>query len=66
MQMLLVPEHTFVCLFLMFALGISFVVVVLSLRCRMPVFSSCSEQGLFFVAVHRLLIPVASLVEHRL
>ena len=30
-------------------------------------FSSCSEWGLFFVAVHRFLIAVASLVvEHRL
>ena len=30
-------------------------------------FSSCSEQGLLFVAVHRLLIAVASLVaEHGL
>ena len=29
--------------------------------------SSCDEQGLLFVAVHRLLIAVASLVgEHRL
>ena len=29
-------------------------------------FSSCSEQGLLFIVVHRLLIEVASLVEHRL
>ena len=29
-------------------------------------FSSCGEQGLLFVAVHRLLIVVACLVEHRL
>ena len=28
-------------------------------------FSSCSEQGLLFVEVHRLLIEVVSLVEHR-
>ena len=31
--------------FLMFALGISFVVAALSLHCCVPVFSSCSEQG---------------------
>ena len=28
--------------------------------------SLCGERGLLFVAVHRLLIVVASLVEHRL
>ena len=60
--MLLVPEHIFVVCFLMFALGICFVVVVaLSLHCCVPVFSSCSEQGLFFIAVQRLLITVVSL-----
>ena len=33
----------------------------------MQIFSSCGRQGLLFVAVHRLLIAVASLVaEHRL
>ena len=32
----------------------------------MQAFSSCGEQGLLFVAVHGLLIAVASLVEHRL
>ena len=29
-------------------------------------FSSCGERGLFFLAVRRLLIAVASLVEHGL
>ena len=29
-------------------------------------FSSCDEQRLLFIAVHRLLIAVASLMEHRL
>ena len=29
-------------------------------------FSSCGKRGLLFVAVHGLLIAVASLVEHRL
>ena len=40
---------------------------VLGLCSRVWAFSSCSEQGLLFVAVHGLLIVVASLVaEHRL
>ena len=40
---------------------------VLGLHCCTWAFSSCTEQGLFFVAVHGLLIAVASLVvEHRL
>ena len=40
---------------------------VLGLRCCSWAFSSCSERGLLFVAVHRLLIAVASLVaEHGL
>ena len=39
----------------------------LGLRCCMRAFSSCGKQGLLFVAVHGLLIVVASLVaEHRL
>ena len=39
----------------------------LGLRCCMHAFSSCGEWGLFFVAVRRLLIAVASLVaEHGL
>ena len=37
----------------------------LGLRYCSRVFSSCSELGLLFIAVHRLLIEVASLVmEH--
>ena len=41
--------------------------VVLGLRCCVRAFSSCSERGLLFIAVRRLLIAVASLVvEHRL
>ena len=40
---------------------------VLGFRCCVWVFSSCGGRGLLFVAVHRLLIVVASLVvEHRL
>ena len=39
----------------------------LGLRCCAQAFSSCSEQELLFVALHGLLIAVASLVaEHRL
>ena len=40
---------------------------VLGLCCCMWTFSSCGKQGLLFVAVHRFLIAVASLVaEHGL
>ena len=40
---------------------------VLGLRCCVQAFSSCRERGLLFVAVHRLLTAVASLVaEHGL
>ena len=39
----------------------------LGLRCCAWAFSSCGERGLLFVAVHGLLIAVASLVaEHEL
>ena len=39
----------------------------LGLRCCAQALSSCGEQGLLFVAVHGLLIVVASLVaEHGL
>ena len=38
----------------------------LGLHCLTQAFSSCSEQGLLFVAARGLLIAVASLVEHRL
>ena len=38
----------------------------LGLRCYVRAFSSCGEWGLIFVVVHRLLIAVASLVEHGL
>ena len=36
--------------------------VALGLRCCVRASSSCGEQGLLFVAVHRLLIAVASFV----
>ena len=45
----------------------SLALAVLGLRCCMPAFSSCGEQGLFFTAELWLLTAVASLAaEHRL
>ena len=42
-------------------------VAALGLHCRTQTVSSCGEHGLLFVAVHGLLIAVASLVaEHGL
>ena len=38
---------------------------VLGLHCCMRVFSSCGERGLLFIAVHGLVIVVASLVVER-
>ena len=38
---------------------------MLHLHCRKGFFSSCSEQGLLFIAMHRLLIAVASVVADR-
>ena len=44
-----------------------YLLAVLGLHCCTPAFSSCGERGLFFIAVHGLLIAVASLVaEHGL
>ena len=54
--------NKFIYLFIYFIFGC----VGSSLLCA-GFFSGCSEQGLLFVAVHGLLIAVASLVaEHRL
>ena len=54
----------FVCLFVYF---IYLFLAALGLRCCAQAFFSCGERGLPFVAVHGLLIAVASLVvEHRL
>ena len=39
-----------------------FFMVTLGLQCCVQAFSSCGEQGLLFIVVHRLLIAVASLV----
>ena len=38
----------------------------LGLRCCARAFPSCGERGILLVAVRRLLIAVASLVEHGL
>ena len=44
-----------------------FILAALGLHCCVQAFSSCSERGLLFVVVCRLLIAVASLVaEHGL
>ena len=51
----------------LFRFSFFFFLAVLGLRCCTQAFSSCGEWGLLFVAVHRLLIEVASLVvEHGL
>ena len=53
--------------FIHFKIFIYLFLAVLCVRCCAQAFSSCVEQGLHFVAVHRLLIAVASLVaEHGL
>ena len=57
--------------FLKFYLFIYFIIIIflaaLGFHCCVWAFSSCGERGLLFVAVHRLLIAVASLVaEHGL
>ena len=44
-----------------------FFLAAFGLRCCTRAFSSCGRRGLLFIAVHGLLIAVASLVaEHRL
>ena len=55
-------------LLLLFLIFIYFLfLTALGLRCCAQAFSSCSERGLLFAEVRRLLIVVASLaVEHRL
>ena len=54
-------------LFLKFIYFMYLFLAALGLHCCAWAFSSCSEPGLLLVAVHRLLIAVASLVvENRL
>ena len=53
--------------FLIIFKNLIYFLVALGLHCCSQAFSSCSELGLLLVAVHGLLIVVASLVvEHRL
>ena len=56
------------CTSIFFFLTVLFIylfLAVLGLHCCTQAFSSCGEEGLFFVAVHGLLIAVTSLVvEH--
>ena len=61
-------DYVLSCIFnIYFKFHLFLFLAVLGLRCCAWAFSSCSEQGLLLVAVHRLLIAVASLVaEHRL
>ena len=48
-------------------LNFTYFLAMLGLRCCTQAFSSCGKWGLFFIAVHGLLIAVASLVaEHGL
>ena len=57
----------FIIFFSFIYLFIYLFMAALGLRCCARAFSSCSERGLLFVAVLRLLIEVASLVtEHGL
>ena len=65
----LVCTRHFILFYFAFYKFISFILFLatLGLRCCMQTFSSCGERGLLFVAVHGLLIVVASLVvEHGL
>ena len=66
LQWVLISSHAviFLFFFLIYLLMYLFL-AALGLHCCARAFSSCGEQGLLFVAVHRLLIVVASLVaEH--
>ena len=54
-------------IFLNFYLFIYLFLAALGLHCCVRAFSSCGERGLLFLAVHGLLIAVATLVvEHGL
>ena len=57
------PQEIFLNLFILIYLFLA----AMGLHCCAQVLSSCSERGLLFLAVRRLLIAVASLVvEHGL
>ena len=58
-------DHVIQLFFSFFFFFFNLFLAALGLRCCAWAFSSCSEQGLLFVAVRRLLIAVAFLVaEH--
>ena len=62
-----IQEFSVLCFLLLIYLFIYLFLAALGLHCCARAFSSCSELGLLFVLVHRLLIAVASLAaEHRL
>ena len=61
MELLIRGKH-YLLFFFLINLFIYLLLAALGLRCCARVFSSCSEQGLLFIAVRRLLIAVASLV----
>ena len=54
----------FIYYFFFINLFIYLFLAALGLGCCMRAFSSCGEQGLLFIVVHRLLIAVASLVSN--
>ena len=55
----MLPKFYFILLFLFI---FNLFLAVLGLRCCTQAFSSCSEQGLLFIAVRGLLTAVASVV----
>ena len=58
-------QFSYICLF--FLIYLYLFLAALGLRCCTQAFSGCGERGLLFVAVHGLLIAVASPVaEHGL
>ena len=59
-----VSRHFLFCFFKIYLFYLFLFLAVLGLRCCARAFSSCDEQGLLFIVVRRLLIPVASLAEH--
>ena len=68
LEVLLLGAHKFRIFLKVFFLKNFFLfLAALGLHCCGRAFSSCGERGLLFVAVHGLLIAVASLVaEHKL
>ena len=62
----MLPKFVFIFYYYYF-FNVYLFLAALGLRCCVRAFSSCGKRGLLFVAVHGLLIAVASLVaEHGL